>query len=257
MDMTESANPFALPRSCSHCRLGHLCLPRACSFQELGLLDTVIGYQPPYPPKQRIFSQGSPFHSCYVVKSGSVKTVYVNEQGEEKVLGFYLPSEMFGFEGIFQDSHTCSAIALERTTICHISFRNLEQLATQLPSLQHWMFRMMSHELNILEQLNRWLSQNCAEERIIGFLLDLSARQSARNLSPTRFRLTMNRSDIANFLGMALETVSRILARLQRDRLLDIRGREVIINDLATLNRFKSMDDNANDGLNRHLIGRG
>lgn len=239
MDKTELATHILPSRSCSHCQLGHLCLPRACSFQELGILDTIMRSHPPYSQKQRIFSQGGPFRSCYVVKSGSVKTVHIGEHGQEKVLAFYTPSEMFGFDGIYSDCHTCTAIALERTTICHISFRCLEQLALQLPSLQHWIFRLLSHELYIHEQMNRWLSQSSAEERVVGFLLDLSARYGAINHCPTHLRLSMPRSDVSNYLGLAIETVSRVLTRLQRERLIRVSGRVLEITDMAGLVRLQ------------------
>lgn len=223
------------PRSCRNCRLGQRCLPGQCSFEQLGRVEAFARKESTYNAKSSIFIQQSPFTSFFIVKSGSVKTVHVNERGDERILGFYLPGEMFGLDGLTNGTYGCSALALERSIICRLSIDRLEELGAQLPRVQHWLLQVFSHELSNMERMTRWLSYGSAEERVTGFLLDISRRHRERRLIDNPFRLAMARSDIANYLGLALETVSRVLTRLQKAELIRIRGREVELLDRLTL----------------------
>ncbi|WP_404369432.1 cyclic nucleotide-binding domain-containing protein [Marinobacter sp.] len=186
---------------------------------------------------QRIFSQGASFTSCFVVKSGAIKTVMTSKRGDEKILGFYLPGEMFGLDGVNAGSYACSAYALERSSVCEIPFERLEKLMSELPHLQHYLLRIMSQEIAAAEDLGMLLSVNTAEERIVSLVLTLSSRHARRRMPHLKFRLPMSRSDIANFLGLAVETVSRIFGRLQKAGLVKFSSREVEILDLSALQR--------------------
>lgn len=188
--------------------------------------------------------QNEPFSACFVVKNGAVKTVHVNERGDEKILGFYLPGDMFGLEGIVNGVQACSAVALSRSILCRLNFRKLEAIGRQLPALQHWLLQSMSRELNSVERMTRWLSYSTAEERVIGFLLDVSFRLKRRHMVHHQFRLDMARTDIANFLGLAVETVSRVLTRLDRDDVVRIQGRQVELLNLPELHRRAGFEDN-------------
>lgn len=232
-----------ISRSCMNCRLGDMCLPQNCTPEQLWQIESRIKQQVTVIPKATVFSQDAPFNASYIVKSGSVKTFHVNERGDEKVLGFYLPTEMFGLEGVENGVHTCTAVALERSIICKLNFANLEELGCNAPDLHHWLLRTVSKELNRVERMTRCLSYGTAEERVVGFLLDIAARRRARNLIDHQFRLTMARSDIANFLGLALETVSRILTRLQRQQEISICGRHVEILAEESLNKRVCCDE--------------
>jgi CRP/FNR family transcriptional regulator len=190
-----------------------------------------------------VFLQRSPFTSCFVVQSGSVKTFYTNERGDEHVLGFYMPGEMFGFDGVADNMYGCSAIALERSLLCRLSIRRLDEAGRERPELAYLMLKAMSQELKNAERMNRWLSQNSAEERVVGFLLDMADRRRRCKLQATYFRLAMSRSDIANYLGLALETVSRVIARLTREQLIEVHGRNIQMLQMAQLQKRVCIDD--------------
>jgi CRP/FNR family transcriptional regulator len=215
--------------------MGQRCLPGHCSFEALGQIDSFTRKQVTYNAKSAVFMQQAPFTSFFVVKSGSVKTVHVNERGDERILGFYFPGELFGLDGLTNGTYGCTALALERSMICRLNMDRLEELGAKLPQVQHWLLQTFSQELSNMERMTRWLSYGSAEERVVGFLLDMSRRHRVRRLIDNPFRLAMARSEIANYLGLALETVSRVLTRLQRAELIRIRGREVELLDTSAL----------------------
>ena len=217
--------------SCQACSLNGLCMPHSLSEKEEEIVDAALKRSKPIQRNKTVFEAGDKFSSLYTVRSGAVKTFSVDREGDEHVIGFYLPGEMFGLDAINSGHHISSAKALETTAVCEIPFNRLEELSRRIPSMQSHMYRLLSHEISEDQQLQLLLGKKTAEERIGSFLLGLSSRYRQRHLSPTSFRLPMARTDIGNYLGLAVETVSRIFTRLQKNDILKVDGKEVCILD--------------------------
>lgn len=224
-----------LKASCQQCSLSNLCLPLAIEENDIGSLEEIVQQGRVYNRGEHIFDQSTPFRSCFAVKSGSVKTSIITEGGEEQVTGFFMPGELIGLDSMSGESYACTAKALERTNVCEFPVDKLEELTGKLPDLQHHMYRLMGQEIQNSHQLALLLSKNTAEERIASLLLSLSSRFQRRRMSPTNFSLPMARNDIANFLGLAVETVSRVFTRFQNQGIIHARGREVELLDVEAL----------------------
>jgi len=228
--------------SCQACSLHALCVPNSLSEKEIELVDAALKRSKPIQRNKTIFEAGDKLSSLYTVRSGAVKTFSVDREGDEHVIGFYLPGEMFGLDAINSGQHISSAKALETTAICEIPYRRLEELSGRIPNLQAHMYKLLSHEISEDQQLQLLLGKKTAEERIGSFLLSLSSRYKQRHLSPTAFRLPMARTDIGNYLGLAVETVSRIFTRLQKNEILKVDGKEVQILDHPRLCEIAHID---------------
>ncbi len=226
------SNPLV---SCSSCRLSTLCLPIALNSDEVNQLDEIVQRSKPLGKGDHLYRGGNPFSSIYAVRSGSFKSYTLSTDGTEQVNGFYLPGEIIGMDGISSLNHGSSAIALERSSVCEIPFHRLEELSRHLPSLQHHFFQIMGKEIAKDQKMLTLLSCNSAEERVASLLLSFSARNDRRHLSPTKLRLTMTRAEIGNYLGITVETVSRILTRLQGQEVLTVDNKDVEIMDLVKL----------------------
>src|SRR4030067_1823244 len=144
---------------CQNCSLFQLCLPVGLDRGDLELLDRIIKRRRPVHRGEHLFRAGEPFQSIYAVRSGSVKTYTVSEDGGEQVTGFHLPGELFGLDAINAGRHPCSAIALEATSVCEVPFDRLEELGREVPSLPRQMLRIMSkeilHDQSLLLQLGK------------------------------------------------------------------------------------------------------
>ncbi|MGH1469836.1 MAG: fumarate/nitrate reduction transcriptional regulator Fnr [Cellvibrionaceae bacterium] len=221
--------------SCSQCRLNTLCLPIALHVEEIEKVDNIIQRGRPLHKGEFLFHDEDAFTAVYAVRSGCIKTVSISGEGQEQVTGFYLPGEILGMDGIAQGKHTNSAIALETSAICEIPFSHLENLSTEIPSLQRHVFQILGKEIAIDQQLITLLSKNSADERVATLLLSISSRNNRRNLSATHFRLPMSRAEIGNYLGLTVETVSRVLSRLQKNHLITADKKEITLLDLAKL----------------------
>lgn len=221
--------------SCQHCSLSNLCLPLALDISDMARLDEVVNRDRIFNRGEQVFAQSTPFRSCYAVKSGAIKTSIITESGDEQITGFFMPGELVGLDSMSDETHASTAKALERTSVCEIPVDQLERLVHILPELQHHMFHLMSQEIRNSHQLSVLLSKNTAEERIAALLLSLSSRFRRRRMSATHFKLPMARNDIANFLGLAVETVSRVFTRFQNQGLVLARGRDIELLDLEAL----------------------
>ncbi|MBI1732159.1 MAG: fumarate/nitrate reduction transcriptional regulator Fnr [Gammaproteobacteria bacterium] len=224
--------------SCGNCNLSELCLPRGLDHDELAQLDRVIKRTTPLHKGDYLFRAGDSLGSIYAVRSGAVKLYSLSDTGEEHVLGFYLPGELVGLDAINAERHRGFAVALETSSYCSIPYSQLEEFCSQLPGLGHQFLRLMSREISHENRLLLTLATRSAEERIAAFLLNLSSRYRRLGYSALEFRLPMPRKDIGLFLGLTIETVSRIFSRLQREKIISADRRFVRISNPAALDRL-------------------
>ena len=235
--MTEATqiNFDQLKVSCASCTLRELCIPQGMSEEELKLIDTVIERNKPVHKNDYLFRAGDTNRSIYAVLSGSVKTLVDNPNGEEQIVGFHLPGELLGMDGFSGDAHTCSAVALETSSVCEFPLESLDEVCHVVPSIQYAMRRIMGREVTKDHAMLLLLGRMSAEEKLASFLISLSKRMAQRHWKPTEFNLTMPRQDIANYLGLAVETVSRLFAHLQDENIIEVDRRRVNISDMDRL----------------------
>lgn len=221
--------------SCANCRLSSICLPLAIETDDVVKLDEIVQRGRPLQKGETLYQQDGRFSSIYAVRSGALKAYSITSSGEEQVTGFYLPGEILGIDGISSHHYASTAVALDTSAVCEIPFDQLEQLSRQLPDLQRHFFQIMSREITDDQKLLTLISKNTAEERVAAFLLSLSSRHQRRQLSEERFQLPMSRMDIGNFLGLTIETVSRVLSRFKKSLVIEFEGRELRIMDIDSL----------------------
>jgi len=221
--------------SCASCRLSELCLPLALNKSEIHKLDAIVERNRPLTKGDHLYRQSDEFKSVYAVRSGSFKSYFLSNSGKSRVTGFYLLGDIIGMDGIASNKYANSTSALEHSSICEIPFSQLGKLSREQPSLQHHFFAIMGNEITKDQQVHTLLSSYSAEERTASFLLGLSSRYARVSLSPTRFLLSMTRGDIGEYLGLTVETVSRIFTSLQKKRLISVDNREIELLDIESL----------------------
>lgn len=227
-----------LRRSCSTCGLSQLCLPATIGHDDMVRLDAVVSSHRPVDAGQHLYDEGMPFHNLYVVRSGSLKTVSYGSDGVEQVLGFHIPGDVVGLDAVAAEKHECSAIALERTTLCEVPFNALNRIAAQIPGLQRQLYRLISREFVLDQQHLETMGRKQAHERVAIFLKSLSDRRRVLKQDPLLLELSMSRSEIANYLGLVIETVSRLFGRFRDEGLIEVHRRSVRILDYDTLSRI-------------------
>ena len=224
LDSKILANDGDMLRFCSTCAFSQACLSEGMDKTALMDLHVLVEHVGPLHAGDHVFREGDPFEAIAAVRAGTVKTYVIDRDGHEQVLGFHLPGEVIGLNGIDGDRYPCNAVALDTVMLCRFSFPRISVLAARLPGLQQHLFRLMSRDIGRASLL---AGDYSADQRMAAFLVGLSRRLSARGFSPDRFQLTMARTDIANYLRLAPETVSRVFKRFQDEGLIQVDRREV------------------------------
>lgn len=245
ISVSESRCAHDFQINCSSCRLNSICLPIALDVNEVEQLDRIIQRSRPIQKGEHLYRQDEEFTSVYAVRSGSVKAYSITDGGQEQVTGFYFPGEILGMDGIAKNKYASSARSMETSSVCEIPFDKLGDLSQRIPSLQKHFFQLMSQEIAEDQQLMTLLSKNTADQRVAALLLSISARNARRRLSATNFRLPMSRTDIGNYLGLTVETVSRVLSRLQKLDVLTVDNKEITISDADGLRAVADGADEA------------
>lgn len=223
---------------CQSCSINRLCLPVMLAEAEIEHLDNIVKRRKPYQKDDILFRYGEPLESLYAIRSGCLKTYTLDENGVEQITGFYLPGEIIGLDAISDNVHQSFAKALDTSLVCALPYNKLDILAGQIPGLRSQLLKVMSHEIQDDKALFLLLNKKNAEQRLAAFVINLSKRYANRGLSSMRFQLPMTQVDIANYLGMAVETISRLFKKLQKLELLELKQKEIIINDLNGLSEF-------------------
>ena len=226
--------------SCADCNLSELCLPRGLHREDLKLLDNMSQRSRPLHRGDFVFEAGDPFKAIYAVRSGIIKVYLDSDHGEERILGFYLPGELLGLDAIHSGQHACSALAIETSSVCSFPYDRLDEACSRIRGLHQQMCRLMSREISGENEHLLMLKNKTAEERIAGFLVNLSSRYQRLGYSGTEFKLPMSREEIGNYLGLTTETVSRLLSKLQRDGIIESSRRFIILKNLSHLQQLLS-----------------
>ena len=223
---------------CSTCAFSKACLDQGMDKASLRDLHILVEHVGPMSAGTHLFRESEPFEAIAAVREGTVKTYVVDREGREQVLGFHFPGEIIGLSAIENERYPCNAVALHTVALCRFSFSRIAVLAARLPGLQKQLFRLMSRDIGNAMLL---AGDHSADERLAAFLILLSRRLTAVGHSGLRLHLMMPRTDIANYLRLAPETISRVLRRLQDEGMIHVQGRELELTDRGRLESLASV----------------
>ncbi|TAP40812.1 fumarate/nitrate reduction transcriptional regulator Fnr [Alteromonas sp. KUL49] len=232
---------------CQNCSFSHLCLPVALDKTEIESLDDIIERKKPLHKGDALIESGDAFSSLYAVRTGSFKTFVTNADGEEQITGFHFPGDIVGFDALRENRHQSYTQALETAMVCELPYETLDEMAMQFPKLRHQIMSFMSAEIKQDHDMMMLLNKRTAEERLMYFIANLSERFEARGFSNKEFHLTMTRNEIGNYLGLTIETISRLLSRFQKEGIIRVEGKLITITD------FDLMRDKLSN-VGRHSI---
>ena len=220
---------------CRGCALDVLCRQPINTEQTSNRTKSALTRNQIFNKGDNLFNQGEAFESIYIIRSGSMKIYALLGDGQEQVTNFQFSGEVLGFSGLSTGTYSVSAVAMETTSICKISFADLENLSLNSSILRQDIYSTMGKELQQFERMIMTLSKKTSEERVAGFLLNISDHYEQQGYSASCYRLPMSRNEIGNFLGLAVETVSRVFSKLKKNSLIQVKGKEIELLDLDQL----------------------
>lgn len=220
---------------CSSCNLREMCLPAGLGAEDMQRMEHVVYARRRVRRGEALFNAGDAFNAVYAVRVGFFKSSVVDREGREQVTGFFMGGELLGMDGVGTGSYNGAAIALEDSEVCVMPFALVEEMAREVPALQRHLHSVLSREIVRDHGVMMLLGSMRAEERLATFLLNLSRRFTRRGFSASDFHLRMTREELGSYLGLKLETVSRLFSKFQEDGLLEVNQKHVRIRDSEAL----------------------
>lgn len=253
-------NLSALRVACSSCNLREVCLPLGLTLKEVEKLEELVASRRRIRRGDVLYRAGDYFDNLYAVRLGFLKSTVMCSDGREQVTNFFMAGEMIGIDGISSDVYSCDVVALEDTEVCVIPYERMEEATTTMRAMGVHFQKMLSREIVRQHGVMLLLGSMHAEERLAAFLLSLSQRFENRGYSRSEFVLRMTRAEIGSYLGLKLETVSRVLSRFSHDGLIEVNQKHVRIFDpeglraiVSAVNLDRSTPDYEKSGYGKRI----
>ncbi|MES1935755.1 helix-turn-helix domain-containing protein [Salinisphaera hydrothermalis] len=215
--------------------INELCLPHALSPLAMAQLGDDVSRERRLVRGERLFRQGHGMHALYCVIDGMLKTVIVDDEGREQITGFHFRTELVGLDALPRREHVCMATAITTTRVRVLPLHRLQDAMQQAPALRDALVALVGRALAQHEQLLLVVNQRRSTERVAILMLSFACRLGRNGSVARTFRLSMSRAEIANYLGLAQETVSRAFRRLEKAGILEVQGKQLQIVDAALL----------------------
>ena len=232
-----------LELSCAKCNLRETCLSGGVPAEDLERVENIVFARRQIQRGERLFNAGDTFRGVYAIRSGFFKTSLVDGQGRDQVTGFFMGGELLGMDGLGSGRYKDRAIALEDSDVCVMPYSLIQEVALEVPSLQRRLHTLLAREIGRDHAIMLLLGSMRAEERLATFLINLSGRLLHRGYSGSSFVLRMTRDEIGSYLGLKLETVSRLFSAFQKSGLIEVQQKQVSIIDIRGLERILRAGD--------------
>lgn len=211
------------PVACRHCDLSAICRLTGLIVDEDGNTRRMPGGLRSIRPGAALYSAGAPATNLFAIRSGMIKRVELSADGEERVVSFHIPGDVLGLEAFSTGVHNCDAIALGRVQYCELPPLRLTDESQRSAAIARTLVQVLGTAANVQSTFTR----GSARRRVTAFLLDLSQRARARGFNGEELHLPMSRLEIANLLDTRIETVSRMLQQMHRERAVHVSGSRV------------------------------
>lgn len=224
---------------CKHCRISHLCLTANIQKKLLKQYEQFAFKSRLLEPGEHLIRQGERRTALYAIRSGILKSFTTSESGKDYVMGFHLPPDLFGWEAISEKTSTVSTVALDHTNVCEIPLTQLLELIRTVPEMELQFLQLVSQRIH---RGNMGLLRTTVEQRVASFLLRLAENYTMLGYPYYLCKMLMTHQDIANFLRIAPETISRSLKSLQQRKIISVTKQNIYLNDIQTLRELAATD---------------
>ena len=233
--------PCEIRITCATCNLRETCLSGGVPAEDLERVENIVYARRQIRRGERLFSAGDEFKCLFAIRSGFFKTSLIDSDAREQITGFFMGGELLGMDGLGSGRHQSYAIALEDSLVCVMPYLLIEQVALDVPPLQRRLHSVLAREIARNHGIMLLLGSMSAEERLAAFLLNLSRRYLHRGYSGTSFLLRMTREELGSYLGLKLETVSRLFSTFHRRGLIEVAQRQISIVDIKGLENLLAL----------------
>lgn len=217
--------------ACAGCAALRNCLPAQMAAEDLPDFGQIVTGHLSLAKQRKFATQDMPFSHLYVLRNGQCKIEHEATDGTRKVAGFYGPGQLVGLEGLGTNNYRFDAITLCDSVVCEVPYNALAALMTRQALLLAQFHLLLGLQLNRQQHIMLMLGSATASQRVANFLLDLGEQEAAQGQSGCLFNLRMSREEIGSYLGLAVESISRVLTRFRADGLINVSNRKIVLRD--------------------------
>ncbi len=222
--------------SCNNCRMSDNCITAKIDRNNLKDLDYLSFKARILSPADHLCRQGDPLHSLFIVRSGLLKSYSIKENGDEFVMGFHFPGQLLGWDLFSEEKSMLSICAVEESNVCEIPIEQFKSLIKSQPEIEWQIFQLISRQIKYNNEI---LLRTSAEQRVAHFLMNLSREYVLQKFPPNMCKTAMTHHDMANYLRIAPETISRIFRRMQNNKIIKVTKKNILIQDFEKLHTIE------------------
>lgn len=225
--------PVGRPPHCDQCEVRHLAVCSALDDDEVYRMDQIVSHRH-FDPGQVLFEEGEEAGHVFNVSAGTLRLYKLLPDGRRQVTGFLFPGDFLGLST--GGTYAYGAEAVTPVMVCQFKTGELQSMFEEFPKMRARMLEIASDELSAAQEQILLLGRKTPIEKLASFLLGLSAKNAKWHRPPNPVDLSMNRSDIADYLGLTIETVSRTFTRMRNDGVIDLpESSHVVITNMELL----------------------
>lgn len=235
--LETSGTREARAAGCESCGLWRICFPGRATASTGRPARRVRIRKLRFASGKALYRHGDEVESFYMIRSGCIKEIDESAHGRSSVINFVLPGEMLSLQSLGKARAATTSIAVVPSFVCCVPWAGFNRLCADSPRVANEFMRLIARTGAQARELLTLIRDRDAIERVAGFLLNLSGRLQVRGVRGREFRLSMNRDDIAGYLGLRSETVSRCFTELGRRGLIAVHAKRVQLVQPAELRR--------------------
>ncbi|MCW8853442.1 MAG: helix-turn-helix domain-containing protein [Gammaproteobacteria bacterium] len=236
--MTNNKEHDKAEVECPSCGLYNLCQLAGLGDANTQVLDSVVNRRKKISKNQILFDANEKFRGIFAVKSGAFKTITHSTDETAQILDFNIPGELIGLDALNAETYLHRVIASENSSICEMDLEVLKKLDDKFIDFQSSLILALANKVRLEQHQSLLISAKSAEHRLAIFLIGLSSRFQQHGLPATQFKLPISRKDIANYLGMAAETVARTFKAIEDKGLIESHARNVKLVKIEELSKL-------------------
>jgi CRP/FNR family transcriptional regulator len=221
---------------CDDCSMNPICQPVGTAKQPLHLSERYLEKRISSKNSYILFHQTEPLTDIYAVCSGTFKLCQKTDDGEENIIGLRFPGELIGEDALYLKNYNYTAIAIGDSSVCKVSVEQMTSCGQLIPEIQQNLIELLSRQSYVRQRnFQAYIGKKSADSLLAAFLLNIIERNADYTQSNDSIELPLSRNDIANFLGLRRETLSRVFSKFQKEQLIQVEGKKIQLLDIEKL----------------------
>ena len=224
---------------CDDCSMNSVCQPVATTNQSFNLSESYLQRRIPSKNSYVLFNQGKPITDIYAVSSGTFKLCQNADDGEENIIGLRFPGELIGEDALYLKTYNYTAIAIGDSSVCKVSVDQMASCGKLVPEVQQNLIELLSRQSYVRQRnFQAYIGKKSADSLLAAFLLNIIERNADYTGCDDSIELPISRNDVANFLGLRRETLSRVFSKFQKEQLIQVEGKKIQLLEVERLNKL-------------------